>query len=213
MRVSGTIYIAQYLANTLHDHGFSDVSPMKLQKVLFYAKAWGLVSGICLVDAPFLKWTHGPINVEVWEHYHSKGYRGRHAVISPQWLPVFAVPEEAGQLAELIVDSYGPLGALTLSAMTHREAPWRDTPDNEMVPDERILAYYGAQPFARNFPLDFEGKPYYALPSDGDAAFTMDMSKQEANQFRVYESFNTYRSYLERVRGELNDDWLNRLRA
>ncbi|MEM1095719.1 MAG: type II toxin-antitoxin system antitoxin SocA domain-containing protein [Bacteroidota bacterium] len=207
------IYIAQYIANVLHAHGYEDVSPMKLQKVLYYTKVWGLVDGTPWVDASFLKWKHGPVNKKVWEHYYNCGYQGRNAVIERQWIPQGAVPEAGKKLAEFVVDSYGPLGALTLSAMTHREAPWQQTPDNEVIPDDLIYGYYSAQPFAQNFPLDFEGKPYYALPTDGDAAFTMDMSKHEAEQFRVYASFNAYRKYLSQVRGELDDNWLSRLLA
>ncbi len=41
-------------------HKYDDITSMKLQKLLYYLKVWGLVSDTFTVDTEFEKWTYRP---------------------------------------------------------------------------------------------------------------------------------------------------------
>lgn len=100
------------------------MSAMKLQKLVYYAKAWHLVWD----DAPLFPeeiqaWANGPV---VYELYQT--HRGRFEVTaglfktgSPDNLTL-----SEQQSIDAVLTHYGKLKAYELSDLTHREAPWKD---------------------------------------------------------------------------------------
>lgn len=198
------LHQAQYLVNTLSPE-WGPITPLKLQKLLYYVKAWGLVGGHPLVEAPFMKWKHGPVNADV---YHAYREHGRNPI------PYCSTPyEPTGEEKELIAfigTCYAQFNALTLSAMTHKEDPWKLTEPDQPIPERLMQQYYSHQPFAKNFPFDPDGKPFFPVDSDLGHSFTMDMGKEVAEQVTVYPSYNDYLAYLKEARGEF-DTWFNGL--
>jgi uncharacterized phage-associated protein len=94
-------------------------SPMKLQKLCYYAQAYSLAEGQELFPEDFQAWQHGPVIPDLYKEY--KEY---------QWRAIdknFSAPtNEAPELVTEVVAAYGRLDGAALSNMTHKEAPWVD---------------------------------------------------------------------------------------
>ena len=122
------LHLAQYLVNTLAPTSAGGITPLKLQKLLYYVKAWGLVAGHPLVPVPLRRWKLGPVNPDVYDAF--KVY-GREPI--PYTEAVEEPQGEAKRLVDFIGTCYNPFSALTLSAMTHKEAPWLETAPDEVI--------------------------------------------------------------------------------
>lgn len=97
-----------------------NLSGMKLQKILYYAQGAALAErGTPLFPEDFQAWRHGPVNREVWE-----------GNLKPDGLPL--LPEDV-EVLQATWEKYGHLEAYELSALTHADAPWRNTRGN--LPD------------------------------------------------------------------------------
>ncbi len=191
--------LARYIIGKAQAYG--DVTPMKLQKLLYYVKAWSLVDGHPLVQADFKRWDYGPVHPPLWEHFRAYG----DAPISLENEPAAQPPTGySKRLTDFIIDCYGPLSALSLSAMTHKEAPWRETPKDAVISEEAMCAYYSTQWFAKNFPLDAGDGTFYTVQSDFQHSFQLDMNAKDAEVAATYESYESYRKQLREGREELN---------
>ena len=205
------VHLAQYLVNTF-GHVPGGVTPMKVQKLLFYVKAWGLVDGEDLVDGSFLRWKHGPVNRAVYRHYVEQGYR--RAPIQPVALAPEHEPQgDARAFVDFIGHSYARFPAVVLSKMTHDEAPWRKTPPKRVIPDPLIRSFYADQPFAQNLPFDPVGKPYVPVQSDMDRALTFDMGPEDAARATTFASYREYLERITRAGYRADDGWLSGLLA
>ena len=201
---------AQHLINVCGPYGA--VTPMKLQKLLFYVQAWGLMEDEELVGGEFRKWKYGPVNPDV---YHVFKDYGSQALPHREVDARFAPAGRRKELVDFIALSYTPFSALALSAMTHREKPWLQAEDEAVITKEAMRDYYNAaHPFGSNFPFQADN-PYVAVPSDVDSAFTLDMSRREARQVRTFPTYEAYLEHLEQLRRfqPAADALLNRLVA
>jgi uncharacterized phage-associated protein len=192
---------AQYLVDTLTPH-YGGISPLKLQKLLYYVKAWGLVANCELVASPFMKWKHGPVQPDVYQKYKELG---KSAIPTQnQHLPAH-LKGKTKVLIDFIAESYAPFHALTLSQLTHQEDPWKLTAENTEILPEVLKSFYGKQPFAENF-TDFNPqiKPYIAVQTNLSASFTLDMSEADKKALSVYESFAYYQEQMRKVHKEFN---------
>lgn len=122
------------VANAFIERGLQnkipELTPMKLQKLMFYAHSWHLkIYGEPLVDDFFAKWPYGPVIPSL---YHEvKNYRS--GVITSmignlEWRgsdPTIVTPTipkqdvRTNELIERIVGAYGPLRGTQLSYLTH----------------------------------------------------------------------------------------------
>jgi uncharacterized phage-associated protein len=196
---------AQYLINEFgKPYMGGGITPLKLQKMLYYLKAWGLVAEYPLVDAPFLKWTHGPVNYDVYTYLKPFGSN----VLQPQPTS-FKPADKEKELFDFIGTCYAQFSAVALSAMTHREDPWKVTPKDEEITDESMLAYYSQVPFAKNFPFDPDG-PFYPVTSEALASFVLDMNDEDADSMTSYPSYHDYLAYLQRASG-MYQQWYHSL--
>ncbi|WP_235661579.1 Panacea domain-containing protein [Mycobacteroides abscessus] len=100
------------------------MSAMKLQKLVYYSKAWHLVwEDSSLFPEGIQAWANGPV---VYELY--KVHRGKFEVTAKtigDGDPGRLSPNEKDSV-DIVLKHYGHLKAYELSDMTHREAPWRD---------------------------------------------------------------------------------------
>lgn len=171
---------------------FKNISHLKLQKLLYYLKVWGIVSGEELVEGNFVKWKYGPVNKEVWTAF--KKYKEQ---IIPKNIgcdPVFT--EDQKKFVDFVLECYNPYDALTLSSMTHAEDPWNSTAPDCVISEKSIEEYYSDLFFAKNFPVD-PSKPFYPVQTNMYHAYILDMSKEEAQQYTVYPSFEAYKKQVE----------------
>jgi uncharacterized phage-associated protein len=104
---------------TIHRDLFGESpSPMKLQKLCYYAQAYALAEKRSLFSEDFRAWQHGPVIHELYNKY--KDYK---------WHPIN--DEDLGEPDDInfehlcdIVSAYGRYDGAALSTMTHREKPW-----------------------------------------------------------------------------------------
>lgn len=115
--VQGAIFIISYSAK---EHGFQ-VTPLKLQKLLYYVQAWSLVFN----NEPFFKdaleaWVHGPVVPQVYRSYKHLGAGPIQTAAST--LPNLKAKQK--EVLQVVLSSYGNKDGRFLEDLTHSEAPW-----------------------------------------------------------------------------------------
>jgi len=123
--------IAATIIERCKARGVTDVSNLKLQKLLYYAQAWNLVfSEEPLFSDTCEAWVHGPVVARVFGEYKSN----RWAPISDPIGPSVG-DTEIGAHIDNVLDAYGDLGATQLERLTHQERPWLEARAG-LAPDE-----------------------------------------------------------------------------
>lgn len=111
--------IAPSLIALARDFGCS-ITPLKLQKLLYYSQAWSLVfRGKPLFYENIEAWIHGPVVPPVYRHY--KQYR--YSVI-PDETPLHLLYDSEISILNLVLNRYGRKSAKFLEDLTHSEDPW-----------------------------------------------------------------------------------------
>ena len=134
------------VANAFVSAGVPDLTPMKLQKLMYFAHGWCLaLSGVPLIDDKFEAWDYGPVLPDVYHAF--KHFRGNPVTqISPRGAA--DLPAEAKPLITKILKQYGHLSGLTLSDMTHKEhSPWAQTREvcpGSIIENGAIKSYFEA---------------------------------------------------------------------
>lgn len=188
-------HLAYYILNN-YSSVEGGITPLKLQKLLYYTKAWGLVSGEINVEGQFKAWKNGPVNGYI---YHQFKEYGDQPIPKHEAGPV--APNKK-KLIDFILESYAHFDAITLSSMTHQEDPWKKAAKNEIISDQAIKEFYSKQPFANNFPIS-EDKPYYPVYTDFMHSFTFDFEEGDKAKEIVFDSFEEYKQMMKDSKEEL----------
>ncbi|STO08078.1 Panacea domain-containing protein [Exiguobacterium aurantiacum] len=139
-----------------------DMTPKKLQKLLYYAYSWFLVfenekvidnpAPIRLFNERIEAWVHGPVVPKI---YHQFKDRGANNIPKDESF----VPDEAGFTAETLEilfqvwDVYGKYNGNQLESISHQEEPWKEARGdrspiaicNNIINDETIFETYGSR--------------------------------------------------------------------
>lgn len=145
---------SENVATWFVQHG--DISPKKLQKLMYYAYAWGLVFfndaaddlDTKLFDGEFEAWVHGPVNREIYDKYGATGFASIKAIDN---VDDAAFHEDVLDLLKQTWTTYGKYNANELERLTHSEKPWQDarkglspvTATDKKISDEIMFEYYG----------------------------------------------------------------------
>jgi uncharacterized phage-associated protein len=95
------------------------ITPLKLQKLIYYADAWFLANfDRALIPEDFQAWAHGPAIPEIYVKYRDLGWEA----IPPESgaMP----PAEVNPFLERVFEEYSQFSAKKLEKMTHEETPW-----------------------------------------------------------------------------------------
>lgn len=174
------------------------ITPLKLQKLLYYTKVWGLVSGKLSVGGQFKAWKNGPVNGYIYHKF--KEYGDQPIPVENKAGPVSPTKKK---MIDFILESYVYFDAITLSAMSHEEDPWEKTPKDEVISNQLIKEFYSHQPFAKNFPLD-KDKPYYPVYTDFMYSFIIDFQEDDEAKELVFDSFEEYKQLMGQAKEEIN---------
>jgi uncharacterized phage-associated protein len=113
--------VADYLLWFAKEHG-DVLTPLKLQKLMFYADAWHMVlnDGEELVPEHFEAWVHGPVLREVY-------FRFNHYRWNPisQEIQLPALSEKIKTFLDEVYKVFGGLSGYELEQLTHQEQPWK----------------------------------------------------------------------------------------
>lgn len=111
--------LADYLICESRERG-ELLTPLKLQKLMFYADAWHLaLYDAEITDERFQAWVHGPVALS--QYHRFKDFR---------WKPIdqdIARPkfdEKLQKHLNEIIDVFGSENAVALEIMSHNETPW-----------------------------------------------------------------------------------------
>ena len=157
-------YSAIRVGNALIDEAAregSRVSPMKLQKLAYYAHGWQLaIEGVALIDEGVEAWQYGPVVKSLYHEFKGLGSKEiERRGVTRQFVdndfvthePTMGSDHAAYPLIEKIWMVYGKYTAVQLSNATHAEGtPWRevsdrfegDIPPNVKIPDEIICEHF-----------------------------------------------------------------------
>ena len=154
-------YDGKAVANYILDLATVDgeaISPMKLQKLIYYAHGWHLaLTGEPLVSDEIEAWGYGPVIPAIYHNFKSFGnepitspaqdfsWNNGKLVVSTPEIPIGEIHETARQILKRVWTIYKPLTALQLSKMTHApDAPW-----------SQVVAPYGGKiPVSLEIPND-----------------------------------------------------------
>lgn len=100
------------------------LSPMRLQKLLYYTQGWGIA---CLERPIFREkikaWTYGPVVPQIFHQFKAHGKNG----IPPEAVEVPRTMEPSElTLIQSVWATYRAYSAVSLSEMTHNEDPWKE---------------------------------------------------------------------------------------
>lgn len=154
--------IAQYVI-AYNDKCGDLITNKKLQKLLYYIAAWGLVyfdEGI--IDDDFVAWSQGPVCICVYEEYKKFkyspvkiDYKTTHS--ASEYLKLFLEKhqdvKEISDKIELInnvLQKYISFSSLQLELLSHSEEPWKEArkglspidKGNNVIKKETISKYF-----------------------------------------------------------------------
>lgn len=131
---------------------------LKLQKLIFYAYGAALAFDEEAPLMTFHNWQHGPVCVEVYEHFKHSGS----GVLKMPAKPSF----ELGEVATAAVRVYGALSAWQLREESHLEAPWKETHLGQEISRARMTEHFRSKFRGRvQAPRNLPGS--WSLAADG----------------------------------------------
>lgn len=132
--------VANYILTSIG----GDISAMKLQKLCYYSQAWTLVwDNQELFPEDFLRWDNGPVCRELFD-LHQGMFFVNPSIIAQDILSNTEFSKDQLRNIDQILEDYGQYAGSDLSEMTHREAPWLETPKNAVIPKILMKEYYSS---------------------------------------------------------------------
>ena len=123
------ISVANSIIKLAKEKGIDDLSPMKLQKLMYFAQFFYLKNfEKPLIDDNFVRWKFGPVIPSLY--YQLRSYQSRpvnqyiQQLIENNEVVVYMMADEdyiSWALIDKVINKYGYLDRLSLSALTRRE--------------------------------------------------------------------------------------------
>lgn len=118
------MYTASVVANNILTRGFAEITPMKLQKLLYITyKEYLSTTGTKLFNEPFEAWRYGPVVRCVYDEFKSFGSRPITEYAKDAEGKAFMVSEALDPKLKNILDDvfarYGDESGIELSKLTH----------------------------------------------------------------------------------------------
>jgi len=123
------------------------IDTFKLQKLVYYCQAWHIVwDDEELFPDAIEAWAGGPVVRTLYERH-----RGQYTVTTWPWGDPEQLSPSQRESVRIVVSAYGKLTGRQLSALTHKERPWREARTNlapgergnQVIPPEDLADYYG----------------------------------------------------------------------
>lgn len=140
--------VADFFLSKVDVEAGSSITPLKLQKLIYYAQGWHMAFfDKPLFDSDLQAWIHGPVSPEIYYRYQNYKYNEIEKV-DFDYSSVFDA--EQIQLLNKIYDVYGVFDAILLKEMTHKDRPWKkarkghapDQQSNEIISKNSIRDYF-----------------------------------------------------------------------
>ncbi|MBS4050385.1 Panacea domain-containing protein [Methylomonas rivi] len=153
-------YQTKAIANKFIDlakEGGSPLSPMKLQKLVYFAHGWflSLSKGQPLIDEKIEAWRYGPVVPSLYHEFKSLGSKTIRDYATDMdkdfeiVTPHLPDDESLSAFIKKIWEVYGKYDGIQLSNITHKpDTPWakvwgeNGVPKNTDIPDSDIKEYF-----------------------------------------------------------------------
>lgn len=119
--------IADWILSNININAGDTISPLKLQKLLYYCQAWHYsIFGKPLFKEKIEAWAHGPVipsqyirfaNTQIYDSIN----------ISNASIESVLLDKDAEELLIEVMKIYGEHSAKYLEELTHSEKPWKET--------------------------------------------------------------------------------------
>lgn len=117
--------ITDWILNKVDVEAGDTISPLKLQKLLYYCQAWHLtVFNEKLINEDFEAWAHGPVLRSVYKRFAGFHFMNEPIDIERQVIEVPNISDDSLALLDEVYDIYGNKSASYLEKLTHSEKPW-----------------------------------------------------------------------------------------
>lgn len=137
--------IASYLLSISIPGTSWSITPLKLQKLLYYCQGWYMAyKGVPLFDEEIEAWEHGPVVREIYLKYREYRY-----LTIPK--EIFENNDELGrpilddkqiEILNTVWENYGQFDGKYLEELTHQEEPWLDTNLNNIISKSKISEFF-----------------------------------------------------------------------
>lgn len=117
------VCVAEYFLNKIDQEAGESITPLKLQKLVYYAQAWSLAFYNSLFEEDFQAWVHGPVIPSLYIHFKEYGSANISKVSS---LDSSLLEKGEINVLDLVWSVYGKYDAKYLERLTHIEKPWLD---------------------------------------------------------------------------------------
>ncbi|MDB9152239.1 Panacea domain-containing protein [Parabacteroides distasonis] len=142
--------VADWILSKVNKSAGDTLSPLKLQKLLYYCQAWHYtIFNKELFDEKIEAWAHGPV---VPSQYKRFSYIMIYDAIDVDKINIekVSLPKETEDLLNEVLGIYGEHSAAYLEQLTHRERPWKETrgeldsymASNREIPLSLMKEYY-----------------------------------------------------------------------
>ncbi len=153
--------LAHIITHYINEKG-DNVSPKKLQKLLYYVEAWNMVHlGTPLINEDFEAWVHGPVLPSVYRQLKEFGFNNLRVINEEEDAAEKEIAEiiKNNQLNEdqlsvvySVLDKYGSMSAFELEILTHNESPWLEARAgipphiscNAIIPKQKMKSFYAS---------------------------------------------------------------------
>lgn len=152
--------LAKYIVS-FFDHKGDLITNKKLQKLIYYVEAWGLVFLDSIYDENIEAWVHGPVVREVYNEYKKFGYSQiiqdypKDSSASKELgklEKVLDINEDKKELIEIVLEKYGAMSSFQLELLVHQEQPWLEAREglgptdkcNKYINRDTMKKYYSS---------------------------------------------------------------------
>jgi uncharacterized phage-associated protein len=132
--------IADCVIAIAHDNK-QDVDKLKLQKLLYYIQGAALaLTGEPLFEDEILAWKHGPVVYSIYNKY--KNHEGNTIEYNPSYEN--KIDEIDFLLIKEVYKKYSRYSGWELAENTHKEDPWKNAEQSDVISNDEIKAYFKA---------------------------------------------------------------------
>jgi uncharacterized phage-associated protein len=148
--------VCDYIIIQLNADGDSDLTTLKLQKLLYYVQAWHLAFyKKPMFEGEFQAWVHGPVNRKIYNRF--KDTKFLYSSISMQDVEdknaIDKLNKKEKSHIDSVLDAYAKYSPSQLEVMTHREKPWIDARNGvdklerseNVISEETMMKFYKAR--------------------------------------------------------------------
>lgn len=142
--------VAEFFISLSEERTPYAITPLKLQKLLYYAQAFNLRDGKGVLFSEAIEaWKHGPVVPKIYRAYKDYGYftipHQEFDNVDPITDTLKLNPGEIETITE-VWKQFGHLDGKFLEELTHQEDPWIFTNINEEIDINDIIEYFANEP-------------------------------------------------------------------